>query len=67
MSGFLPKGQNPNPFPLLLFFQTWAFHVSCRLLIRSLSPRRLAMLSALLSAMLCPVVAGYAFPVKFGL
>lgn len=54
---------NPNPFPLPLFFQTWAFHVLNHLLIRSLSPQRLA----LLSAVLCPVAAGYAFHVKLEL
>lgn len=54
---------NPNPFPLPLFFQTWAFHVSDHLLIHSLSPWQLA----LLAAVLCPVAAGYAFHVKLRL
>lgn len=48
---------------MLLFFQTWAFHVSYHLLIHSLCSRRLA----LLAAVLCPVAADYGFHAKLRL
>lgn len=51
---------NPNPFPLPLFFQTWAFHVSYCCLMCSLSPQPLVLLSAVLR----PIAAGYVFHVK---
>lgn len=45
---------HPNPFPLPLFFQTWAFHVSYCCLMCSLLPQLLALLSAVLSLLVTP-------------